>query len=94
MLLLVIFVVVLLVVMEVTRLYLAGMLESGDGGVRCCLCGGHQAYLLMMLVVSDLRCCLGDLRCCLGGGQGGRQVRLIVVMVVLVVDLLVDVLGC
>ena len=63
------------------------MLDRGDVGVRCCLCGGHQAYLLMMLVV-------GDLRCCLGGGQGGRQVRLIVVMVVLVVDLLVDVLGC
>ena len=94
MLVLVIFVVVLLVVMEVTRLYLAGMIESGDGGVRCCLCGGHQAYLLMMLVVGDLRCCLGDLRCCLGGGQESRQVRLIVVMVVLVVDLLVDVLGC
>ena len=77
MLLLVIFVVVLLVVMEVTRLYLAGMIESGDGGVRCCLCGGHQAYLLMMLAV-------GDLRCCLCGGQGDHQVCLIVVMVVFV----------
>ena len=33
------------------------------------------AYLLMILVV-------GDLRCCLGGSQGGHLVCLIVVMVV------------
>ena len=41
------------------------MLDPGDGGVRC-FCG-NQAYWLIMLVVGDLRCCLG------GGHWSGRS---------------------
>ena len=26
------------------------MLDCGDGGVRCCLCGGYQAYMLVLVI--------------------------------------------
>ena len=58
-----------------------------DCGVRCCLCGGHQASFLMMLVVGDLGCCLFGLERsqglvdlvdvgCFGGTHGSDQVYL------------------
>ena len=75
------------------------MLDRGDRGVRCCLWGGHHAYLLMMLVVGDPGCCLfgsgrsqgivdlvdGD---CFGGTHGSDQLyliwlRILVVFIVL-----------